>query len=445
MRLRIPNGIVTSSQMRFLAGMVERVDGCADVTTRANLQLRGMGIEECEEVFMGLYDIGLTSVQSGMDNVRNMTGNPIAGIDPHELIDTIPLCRAMDDMITNNRKGNPELANLPRKFNIAINATRDDFVHTHINDLAFDAVRDPKDGRVRFNVVVGGYLSIKRCAESFPLDVSLEVDQIVPFAKALLEVFREYGLRQDRQKARFIWLVEDWGVERIREMIAKQMGVSGFERAVPAAHDTPWRRRDLIGIHDQKQPGLCWVGASVPAGRITAEDMFAYADLADRYGSGELRLTVDENILIPNVPKDKVEAIKAEPIFQKHTLSPGPLMSGLVSCTGAEFCGFGLTETKMPAIETARKLGEGAKLASTEFEKAVPTEDVYDRLREILINEYGAKPRGPRGPVVAAMSAAPAPTVLPGGNGGTALAPTLAAPAGDLVPPPALVDRMVAA
>lgn len=119
--------------------------------------------------------------------------------------------------------------------------------------------------------------------QSFPLDVSLEVDQIVPFAKALLEVFREYGLRQDRQKARFIWLVEDWGVERIREMIAKQMGVSGFERAVPAAHDTPWRRRDLIGIHDQKQPGLCWVGASVPAGRITAEDMFAYADLADRY------------------------------------------------------------------------------------------------------------------------------------------------------------------
>jgi ferredoxin-nitrite reductase len=123
-----------------------------------------------------------------MDNVRNITGNPLAGIDPHELIDTRPLCRSTDDMITGDRLGNPELSNLPRKFNIAFNATRDDFVHTHINDLAFDAVTDPATGNIGFNVVVGGYLSLKRCEISFPLDVFVPEEEVLDFTRAMLVV-----------------------------------------------------------------------------------------------------------------------------------------------------------------------------------------------------------------------------------------------------------------
>jgi len=471
MRLRIPNGVVTSEQLRWLASHVAAAgeDGCADITTRANLQLRGLTIEQCDDVFTGLYDRGLTSVQAGMDNVRNMTGNPLAGIDPHEVVDTLPLCRALDDMVTANRRGNPALANLPRKFNIAVNATRDDFVHTHINDLAFDAVRAP-DGSVRFNVLVGGYLSIKRCAESFPLGCSLSEEELVPFSEALLTVFRENGKRTDRQKARFIWLVEEWGVDKTREAIAAQMGVAGFAPPVDHAPEDAWERRDIMGIHAQKQEGLFWAGAVVPVGRLQVGDMEEYARIADEYGSGEVRLTVDEHVIIPNVPEARLEALKAEPIFQRHPLNPGPLMGGLVSCTGAQFCGFALTETKMPAIEYAQRLeaeldipkpvrmhwtgcpnscgqaqvgdigligapakkevdgkkvavagvniigggliGEGAKLAATEFEKSVPLEDAYDVLKKILIEQHGATPKagGGRGrAVVAAAVAAPAP------------------------------------
>lgn len=358
MRLRVPNGELTSEQLRYLGSAIRPYgeSGCADITTRANIQLRGIQLEHADQIIDKIYELGLTSKQSGMDNVRNITGNPLAGIDPYELIDTREICRQTDDMITGNRKGNAELANLPRKFNIAFNATRDDFVHTHINDLAFDAVTDPETGKVGWNVVVGGYLSIKRCEISFPLDVFVPHEEVVAFSKAMLVMFREHGARVDRQKARFIWLVEEWGVEKTREMLAQYQGVPALRRAVKHEHAEPWKRRDILGIHDQKQEGFVWAGASVPAGRMVADDFDALADIADRYGDGTLRLTVDENVILPNIPKSKVDALLMEPIFKKFELMPGPLMSGLVSCTGAQFCGFGLTETKNPAVDIARAL-----------------------------------------------------------------------------------------
>lgn len=164
--------------------------GCADITTRAGIQLRGVTLETAPTVVQKLEAVGMTPFQTGMDNVRNLTGNPIAGLDPHELVDTRPICNDLQDMITNNGKGNPEMANLPRKINFCISSTRDDFPHTHINDVAFEAVTDPATGNVRFNVLMGGYFSIKRNATSFPIDTSVTEEEIVPFSKALLEVFR---------------------------------------------------------------------------------------------------------------------------------------------------------------------------------------------------------------------------------------------------------------
>lgn len=139
MRLRIPNGILSSAQMRVLAEIVQRYgdDGSADITTRQNLQLRGIRLEDLPDIFRRLKAVGMTSVQSGMDNVRNITGSPMAGIDGDELIDTRELVQAVQDMITQQGEGSYEFSNLPRKFNIAIEGGRDNSVHAEINDIAF--------------------------------------------------------------------------------------------------------------------------------------------------------------------------------------------------------------------------------------------------------------------------------------------------------------------
>lgn len=160
----MPNGELTAAQLRFLGSTIKPygADGCADITTRANIQLRGIQIEHADTIISGLRQHGLTSFQTGMDNVRNLTGNPLAGVDPHELIDSRPLLRAIDAMITNDGAGNAELTNLPRKINISMSTTRDDFPHSHINDLAFEAVQDGQ-GQVVFNVQVRWCVSASAC------------------------------------------------------------------------------------------------------------------------------------------------------------------------------------------------------------------------------------------------------------------------------------------
>ena len=188
----MPNGELTSAQLRYLGACIRPygADGCADITTRAAIQLRGIQLEDASTIINGLHANNMTSFMTGMDNVRNLTGNPIAGVDPHELVDTRPLLSDMQDMITNFSKGRADLTNLPRKINICISSTRDDFPHTHINDLGFEAVVDPASGELVYNVVVGGYFSIKRNIVSVPMDTSVTQEQLIPFAEAVLMAFR---------------------------------------------------------------------------------------------------------------------------------------------------------------------------------------------------------------------------------------------------------------
>ncbi|KAG7671214.1 hypothetical protein KSW81_003352 [Nannochloris sp. 'desiccata'] len=359
MRLKVPCGELTSEQLRFLGESIAKYgeDGCADITTRANMQLRGVQLEDADTIIDGLVQRGLSNVMSGMDNVRNITGSPIAGIDPHEFIDPRPLCHELNAKITNNGLGNVELTNLPRKINIGISSSRDDFAHCHINDVGLKALQHPETGEIGFNVELGGYFSIKRNIMSISGNTFLAVDQVVPYCLALLEVFRDNGGREDRQKARLMWLVEEWGVDRFRSAIEERMGAGQTLR--PEAHVEyldVWQRRDVMGIHPQKQPGMFWVGVCIPAGRMHAADFAELADVAEKYGDGSVRLTVEENIIIPNVTEANLAALQAEPVFQRLEIQAGPLMRGLVSCTGAQFCGLALIETKNRAMEVVKKL-----------------------------------------------------------------------------------------
>ena len=448
-RMRVPNGIVTSNQMRVLGEVVQRYgdDGNADITTRQNIQLRGVRIEDVPDIFNRFASVGLTSVQSGMDNVRNITGDPVAGIDAEELFDTRELVRQVQDMITNNGEGNPEFTNLPRKFNIAITGGRDNSVHAEINDLAFiPAYSDAgeKKDQFGFNVVVGGFFSAKRCDAAIPLNAWVAPEDVVALCRAILEVFRDYGLRANRQKSRLMWLIDEWGLDRFRAEVENQLG----KTLAPAAQkdEIDWEKRDHIGVYRQKQPGWNYVGLHIPVGRLYAQDMFDLARMAEVYGTGEIRLTVEQNLIIPNIPDSRLEAFLAEPLLKRFSIKPDTLTRGLVSCTGSQFCNFALIETKnralamIEALEAELSLTQGVRIhwtgcpnscgqpqvadiglmgtkarkngkaveavdiymggkvgkdahLGTCVTKGIPCEDLQPVLRDLLMEHFGAKPK----------------------------------------------------
>ena len=355
LRMRTPSGIVTSEQMRLYAEIVQRYgeDGSADITTRQNMQLRGVHLEDIPEIFDRFEQIGLTSVQSGMDNVRNLTGSPMAGIDADELIDTRELVQKVQDMITGDSQGNYDFTNLPRKFNIAIEGGRDNSVHAEINDIAF--VPAYNDGELGFNVLVGGFFSASRVAAAVPFGVWVPAnDDVVEVCRAILTVYRDHGSRASRQKSRLMWLIDELGMERFRSMVEQEMG-----KSLPTATEEDlidWEKRDHLGTFPQKQPGLNYAGIHVPGGRLFAQDMFDLARIAEVYGSGEIRLTVEQNVIIPNIPDENLEAFLTEPLLERFPLNPKSLARGMVSCTGAQFCNFALVETKNRAIALAEEL-----------------------------------------------------------------------------------------
>ncbi|NEQ98352.1 MAG: ferredoxin--nitrite reductase [Cyanothece sp. SIO2G6] len=355
LRLRMPSGVITSQQMQVLAEIVQRYgdDGSADITTRQNLQLRGVRLEDIPDIFMRMKAVDLTSMQSGMDNVRNLTASPVSGIDADELLDVRELVKQVQGMITDNGEGNPEFTNLPRKFNIAIEGGRDNSVHAEINDIAF--VPAYRDGELGFNVVVGGFFSAKRCAAAIPMNAWVQPNQqVVSLCRAILEVFRDNGSRANRQRSRLMWLIDEWGLDKFRAEVAAKLDYPLLEAA--PEDEVDWDKRDHIGVHPQKQLGYKYVGMNIPVGRLMAQDMFDLARMAEVYGAGELRLTVEQNVIIPHVPEANVNALLQEPLLTKFSIDPAPLTRSLVSCTGAQFCNFALVETKQRALAIAQEL-----------------------------------------------------------------------------------------
>ncbi|CAJ1939464.1 unnamed protein product [Sphenostylis stenocarpa] len=358
MRLKLPNGVTTSAQTRYLASVIRKYgkDGCADVTTRQNWQIRGVVLPDVPEILQGLAEVGLTSLQSGMDNVRNPVGNPLAGIDPDEIVDTRPFNNLLSQFITANSRGNPAMSNLPRKWNVCVVGSHDLFEHPHINDLAYMPANN-KEGRFGFNLLVGGFFSAKRCAEAIPLDAWVPADDVIPLCKAVLEAYRDLGFRGNRQKTRMMWLIDELGIEVFRSEVEKRMPGKQLERAKEDLVKKQWERRDYLGVHPQKQDGQSYVGIHIPVGRVQADEMDELARLADEYGTGELRLTVEQNIIIPNVENSKLDALLKEPLLKdKFAPEPSLLMKTLVACTGNQFCGQAIIETKARALKVTEEV-----------------------------------------------------------------------------------------
>jgi ferredoxin-nitrite reductase len=357
-RVRVPGNAMTSVQMRALAEIAEDLgDGIGHVTTRGNVQIRQIAPRSIVDVLTRLADVGLTSRGSGADNVRNVTSSPFAGIDAGELIDTLPLARGLQHYLLNNR----DLYGLPRKFNVSFDGGGRVSVVADTNDIGFVATRVGPgagvDDAVYFRVLLAGITGHGRFADDCGLLVG--ADECVAVAAAMLRVFAEHGDRTDRKRARLCYLLDRIGVVNFLERVQAKLAFA--LRFVDAAQCTPRAPVDKhghIGIHAQRQPGRSSIGVAMAVGRMTAAQMRALAALAERLGSSELRLTVWQNAVIPDVDDDHVAtAVEAIRTIGFEVVASS-LAGCVVACTGNTGCRFSATDTKRHAIELVRHLDE---------------------------------------------------------------------------------------
>ncbi len=445
LRCRIPAGELTSAQLIGLAGLADEWgNGSADITTRSNIQIRGLAPRHIIQVLMRLQEIGLTARGAGVDNVRNITASPAAGLDPTELIDTRPLAKALHHYILNHR----DLYGLPRKFNVAFDGGGSVSVLADTNDVGFVAVAirpypsssssssssnpgeptaqqspdvffpltpalSPSEeerenhrqsagesgtvGNFRprpllFPLPLGGgegqgeggvslkdnspiavqpglYFRVELAGitghKQFARDAGLLIkpSECVAVAAAMIRVFNEHGDRTDRKKARLKYLIDKWGLPRFVEETQKKLAfpLLRFPREHCLAPHPPVRHGHL-GVYRQAQKGRNYIGVAIPVGRMQTKQMRRLAELAQHYGSGSVRLTPWQNLLIPDVPDGFVETVKRHLVRMGFHYSASAIAGGLVACTGNAGCKYASTHTKAHAVELARYLEKRVQL-----------------------------------------------------------------------------------
>jgi sulfite reductase (ferredoxin) len=344
-RLRLPNGLLRSQQLRTIAEVAERhARGVADITVRQNLQLHWVTLESLPDLLDTLQRAGLTTLGSCGDVTRNITGCPLAGVDAEEICDASPLVLEASRLLA----GNAEFYNLPRKFKMSITGCRVWCSYPEINDVGLTAaVRTVRGQReVGFSLRVGGGLSAEPHLAK-RLNTFVRWNQVVPVTRAVAEIFRDADcLRRSREKARmkFLFLEHGWTAESFQDELQRRLGYA-LDAAVP---DEPPEDvyRDHVGIYPQKQEGLVSVGAAVLRGRLTSEQMRSAADHAERFARGELRTTNMQNLLIVNVPEKNAEVLAKELDGAGLRVAASPFWRGAIACTGTEFCKLAITETK---------------------------------------------------------------------------------------------------
>lgn len=357
-RLRIPGGIVKTYQLRELAHIAKEITtGYVQITTRANFQIRLIEPKDAPEFLRRVQSVGLHTRGAGADNIRNLTGNPTAGVDPQELIDVRPFVDELAHIIINDRS----FYDLPRKFNIAYDGGGLIGSVEDTNDIGVKAVKGGDD--VFFRIAVGGATGHKAFARD--LGVLVKPAEINKVVVALVRVFIANGNRTDRKKARLKHLLEKWTLDQYLAETEKLLG-SELQRAAfdPAQMIYPSQElpHSHVGVYAQKQKGLNFVGVAVPVGQITAKQMIRIAEIADLYGSGEVRLTVWQNFIIPNVPDAYVATVKKAVCKLGFDTEQSNLRSGIIACTGNSYCKFAQADTKGHALALSAYLDKRVKL-----------------------------------------------------------------------------------
>ncbi len=391
MRIGLPNGLLTSHQLRVIGQITQKhARNLADITTRQNIQLHWLTLESLVEVVDQLTEIGLSPKGACGDVVRNVTGCPLAGLDKHELIDASPLAVEVAHALT----ANPDFYNLPRKFKVSVSGCPLWCSYPEINDVGLTAIQRPKstengqlatdnsqEYEVGYTLRVGGGLSTEpHIAVRIP--AFIRQDQALAVVVATAEIFREQQeLRENRTRARlkYLFMRHGWTAESFLEALeaklgykldpaptvgapsspmvlsSERVGLSGSSTAEPTTIDAAQLQqdaipediyRDHIGITPQRQPGLSAVGASVLRGRLSGDQLLRLADLAEHFGDGHLRAAITQNILIANIPNHRVHDLIAELGKIDLHVDVTPFWRGAIACTGTEFCKLAISETK---------------------------------------------------------------------------------------------------
>ncbi|MDB9247989.1 ferredoxin--nitrite reductase [Halorubrum ezzemoulense] len=381
LRIGTPNGVLEPGQLRVVGEIADEYargpgtnpvfgDAYADFTTRQSIQLHWIELSDVPAVFEKLEANGLSTQQACGDSWRNIVGNPVAGKDGQEVIDAWPVIRDLNERF----KGNDDHANLPRKWKVSVTGSADGSGQGDINDLAFEPAYKSVDGdgdasgdAVGFNVRVGGGLARNEPRFARDIDVWVPPERVPDVAGGLSALFRDHGDREDRYNARVKFLVDEWGAEEVRETLQAEYVDFELETAGRDVREEytynagEGERNDLIGVHDQKD-GANFVGLNVLVGRMGAADVLDLADLAAEYGSGEVRLSQRQNVIVTDVPDDALDAFLDEPLLDDYSPYPSPFMRGSVACTGTEFCSLSIVETKNRQVRFARWLKENVDL-----------------------------------------------------------------------------------
>ena len=360
LRLRLPGGRATAEQIEAIAAISDDyAHGFGDVTTRQTFQFHWLTIEQAPDIIARLEAVGLTSSGACGDTGRNVVGCPVAGILKDEILDATPQLQQINEHLLNNR----EFSNLPRKYKVSVSGCRIHCAQPDINDLGFFGLERKVNGKIEagYGVKVGGGLSSSpHLSQTLPIFIKPE--DVLTVAHYVTVVFRDFGYREKRNRARFKFLVADWGAEKVLAKIEELSGRT-FERhsefEFPVDPET-----DHIGIHEQKQAGLYFVGICFAGGRVRGNQFRKIAELSRKYaapGQDRTAATNKQNLILLNIPEKNLEAIKAELDANQLVWNPTNFRSGCVSCTGIEFCNLAIAETKNRMITLVGQLEEECK------------------------------------------------------------------------------------
>lgn len=357
LRVRINSGMLSADQAKVLAEISEKyARGIANVTTRGALQFHWIKVEDLPDIFEKLKLCGLSSFEACGDCPRTIVGNPIAGIDQNELMDTTKLVEQVNEFFLLNK----DFSNLPRKFKISISAGIVNSGHAQINDLAFTPAVKVLGGRetIGFHVWVGGGLSAApQLAQQ--LDMFVKPEEVMKVAEAVCTIFRDYGYRERRTKARLKFLIADWGIEKFQNKLLELIGKLPEQGEDKTAS---WNASYYFGVHPQKQTDKNYIGIHLPFGELTSDELFELSTVAKSYGDGNLRTTLSQNIIITGVDTSKVESLLKRDIFKKLSPKPELFIGHTVACTGKKFCNLAIVETREVARRAAMYLDSKIKI-----------------------------------------------------------------------------------
>ena len=343
MRVRIPGGRLTSDQLRVVAAIATDFGrDVADITDRQNVQYHWIRIEDVPEIWRRLESVGLSSTEACGDTPRNMLGCPLAGIDENEILDATAVLTEVNAFA----EGNKDFSNLPRKWKTAISGCVSHCTVHEINDVSFVGVRR-EDGSVGFDLWVGGGLSTNPMFAR-RLGVFVTAEQVKEVWAGVTSIFRDYGYRRLRTRARVKFLMADWGPEKFREVL--EMEYLGYALPDgPAATAVGSGSRDHVGVHRQKD-GKFYVGVAPKVGRVSGTLLTRVAELADRFGEGEIRATVEQKLVLLGVSESDVEPLVSELEALDLLARPSTFRRAMMACTGIEFCKLAIVETKQRAV-----------------------------------------------------------------------------------------------